>query len=165
MGGSLMEYLEIFDENGTRKGRVIPWGTEPGPGEFLMEVHVWIRDEKRRYLVYQKPAPEPDAGPGPWVATVGYVLSGESSLLAAIREAVKKLGIKLTSMQLNRLERIKREGCIEDIWLAEVQKSALGKLKTGAEVAKIRWATKTQLEKMIGQGEFTQYSYFSKLPK
>ena len=158
-----MEMCDIVDEFGTRTGRTVARGTRLAPDEYLLVVHVWIRDEAGRYLIQQRSL-ELDTEPGVWATTAGHVLADEDSLAAAIRETNEELGIQLSSPQLRRLDRLTREHAVQDVYLAAVSRDALGAPVAGPEVADWKWATKAELEQWASRGEFFPYSYLGRLP-
>ncbi len=159
-----MELCDILDESGARTGRAVTRGTKLAPGEFILVVHVWIRDETGRYLVQQR-AWHLEADPGIWATTAGHVQSGEESLAGAIREASEEVGLQLAPAQLRHLDRIKIKNRIEDLWLAEVSRAAISAPTPGPEVADYKWVTKVELENLARQGEFFAYRYLSNLPE
>ncbi len=158
-----MEMCDVVDELGARTGRTVARGTRLAPGEFYLVVHVWIRDEAGKYLIQQR-APDLSLDPGIWATTVGYVQAGEDSLAGAIREVNEELGLWLMPAQLRRLERLKTENRIEDLWLADVSPHLREAPRMGSEVSNWKWVSKAEIEEMIGRGDFYAYSYFSSLP-
>jgi 8-oxo-dGTP diphosphatase len=159
-----MEICDVLDEAGNRTGRTVMRGTKLAPGEYYSVVHVWIRNEAGEYLVQQR-APQLDSDPGIWATTVGYVLADEASIYGAMREVREELGIQLSPEQLTRVARHKMDNRIEDVWLAGVTLAAIGVPAAGPEVSNWKWASKTELEKMVGRGDFFAYSYFGTLLK
>ena len=158
-----MEWCDVVDAQGAPTGRTVARGTALGPGEYYRVVHVWIRDETGDYLVQQRAHDRP-TDPGVWAVTAGYVQAGEDSLSAALRETREELGLPLLPGQLQRLHQHALDDRVEDIWLATVTRAALGPPQPGPEVADCKWASKAELSKLIGRGEFFRYSYFAILP-
>jgi 8-oxo-dGTP diphosphatase len=159
-----MELCDILDEFGTRTGRAVTRGTKLAPGEFILVVHVWIRDETGRYLIQQR-ALNLEVEPGIWATTAGHVQSGEDSLAGAIRETSEELGLQLAPAHFRRLDRLKIKNRIEDLWLAEVSHASLGAPTLGLEVADWKWVSKAELEQLASQGDFFAYSYLGDLPE
>ena len=154
-----METCDIVDELGNRKGRVVTRGTDLAPGEFYPVVHVWIRDELNNYLIQQR-AFHLASGPGLWAVTVGYIVAGEDSISAAIREVEEELGIHLLSSHLKQIDRHTLENRVEHIWLADISRNAIGTPIVGSEVAAWKWVCKIELEQMVSRNDFFRYSYF-----
>jgi 8-oxo-dGTP pyrophosphatase MutT (NUDIX family) len=159
-----MELCDIVDEFGTRTGRAVARGTKLALGEFILVVHVWIRDETGRYLIQQRALHLRD-DPGIWATTAGHVQSGEDSLAGAIREASEEMGLQLAPAQFRRLDRLKIKNRIEDLWLVEVSRTSIGAPTLGPEVADCKWVSKAELEQLASQGDFFAYSYLGDLPE
>jgi 8-oxo-dGTP pyrophosphatase MutT (NUDIX family) len=159
-----MDLCPILDAAGTATGRTVTRGTPLGWGEYHLVVHVWVRNELGEYLIQQR-AHDLASDPGAWATTAGYVLAGEESLAAALRETREELGLALPAGKLRRLERLTTDDRLEDLWLAEVDGQALGVPAAGPEVAGWKWVSKRGLRRLIGQGGFFAYSYFERLPE
>jgi 8-oxo-dGTP pyrophosphatase MutT (NUDIX family) len=159
-----VELCDVVDASGARTGRAVVRGTRLGSGEFHLVVHVWIRNEIGEYLIQQR-ALHLESGPGVWATTVGYVLTGEDSLPAAIRETREELGIELQPAQLTRFDRHTLETRVEDVWMAFVSKQAAGAPVPGPEVAGWKWVSPAELAQLKDLGKFFAYSYFDNLPK
>jgi 8-oxo-dGTP pyrophosphatase MutT (NUDIX family) len=157
------EMCDVYDRSGARTSRTVSRGTPLLGDEYYLVVQVWIRDVAGDYLVQQR-APHLASGPGMWATTAGYVLSGEDSLSGAIREVREELGIQLTPAQLWRFDQVAMDGMLQDIWMADVSKDAIGAPVLGPEVADFRWAAKAELVHMIGRGDFYAYSYLNSMP-
>jgi 8-oxo-dGTP diphosphatase len=157
-----MEACDIVDELGNRTGRIVTRGTDLAAGEYYPVVHVWIRDELNHYLIQQR-AFHLASGPGIWAATVGYVLAGEDSISAAIREVDEELGIHLLPSHLKQIGRHAMENRVEDIWLANILRSSIGTPILGPEVADWKWVSKVELEQMVSRDDFYRYSYFDNI--
>ena len=157
-----MEICDIVDEFGNRTGRVARRGTELAAGEFYPVVRVWIRDERGNYLVQQR-AFHLASGPGIWATTVGYVLAGEESIAAAIREVKEELGVQILPAHLKRIDRHAMENRVEDIWLADVLSSSIGTPTLGTEVDDCKWVSTVELQQLVSQNDFFRYSYFDHL--
>ena len=67
-----MERLDLYTAAGQRTGRTIPRGAPLAPDDYLLVVHVWIRDEAGHYLIQQRALDRADA-PGVWAVTAGHV--------------------------------------------------------------------------------------------
>jgi len=156
-----MELCDVVDQFGNRTGRVVERGTKLSSDEFYLAVHVWIRDERRNYLI-QRRAFHLSSGPGVWSTTVGYVISGEDSIDGAIREVKEELGIQLLATCLNRIERHVLDNRVEDIWMADVHRNTIGAPTPGDEVADHKWVSRDELEQLVNKGDFFRYSYHGK---
>jgi 8-oxo-dGTP diphosphatase len=159
-----MDVCDVYDSAGARTGRSTVRGIELAHGEYYLVVQVWIRNEAGEYLVQQRAA-HLESGPGMWATTAGYVLSGEDSLAGAIREVSEELGVQLAPGCFSKFDCLYMDGLMQDIWLADVSKSAIGQLSLGSEVDDWAWASMAELERMVSRGEFFAYSYLGSLPR
>jgi 8-oxo-dGTP pyrophosphatase MutT (NUDIX family) len=159
-----VETCDVVDRFGNRTGRIVTRGSELGPGEYYLVVHAWIRDQNHSHLI-QRRAPHLVSDPGIWATTVGYALAGEESIAGAIREVREELGIRLSPVQLRRLDRHTMNDRLEDIWLAEVLRDQIGNPVLGSEVAEWKWVSRADLETMANQGHFFRYSYLGDILK
>ena len=156
-----MEICDVVDGLGMQTGKVVERGTHLEPDEFYLVVHIWIRDEENNYLIQQRGLHLASA-PGVWATTVGYVISGETSLDAAIREVHEELGLKLMPTHLQRVDRHVLDNRVEDIWVAEISRKSMETFEPGYEVADCKWVPRMQLEDLVEHGEFFRYSYHGK---
>jgi len=153
-----MELCDVVNQFGNRTGRIVERGTKLGPDEFYLVVHVWIRDNSHNYLIQQRGL-HLESVPGVWATTVGYVVSGEESIDAAIREVEEELQIRLSHEYLKRLDRHVLDNRMEDVWIAEAPREALGTPVPGEEVADYKWVSREKLEELVNNGEVFRYSY------
>ncbi len=105
------------------------------------------------------------SGPGVWATTVGYVVAGEDSRSAAMREAQEELGVQVSPAHLRRWNRVRTGNLWQDIWLIDVQRQSIGAPTLRVDVADWTWASKYALRQMINRGDFFAYSYFDQLPE
>ena len=157
------EHPEIYTAAGQPTGRTILRGTPLAPADYLLVVHVWIRDETGHYLIQQRALDRP-ANPGVWAVTAGHVQAGEDSLTAAQRETHEELGLTLPPAALRSWQRLRHAHRLEDLWLATVTRAGLDAPALGPEVSAYQWATKPTLARLIAAGGFFPYSYFDQLP-
>ena len=156
-----MELCDIVDKHGNPTGRIVERGTKLGPDEFYLVVQVWIRDEKNSYLIQQRGL-HLQSGPGVWATTAGYVMAGEESMDAAIREVEEELGLQLSPSHLKRIDRHVLDNRVEDAWMAEVIRNTIGIPVPGEEIADCKWLSREELEEWVNRGQFFRYSYHGK---
>ena len=153
-----MELCDVVDQFGNRTGRIVERGTKLEPDEFYLVVQVWIRDEKNNYLIQQRGL-QLKSGPGVWATTAGYVIAGEESVDAAIREVEEELGLQLSSSHLKRIDRHVLDNRVEDVWMADVIRDKIGTPTPGEEIADYKWLSRDELEEWVKLGQFFRYSY------
>lgn len=159
-----MELWDVLDVNGEKTGETVVRGQSLKPGQFHLVVHIWIRNERGDYLI-QKRADHLEWLPGIWATTGGSVISGEGSLLGAIRETREELGLDLSPSNMTRLARLKKTDSFVDIWLVRVQTDELGPHAFGSEVSETKWRSRPDILRMIAAGEFYDYTYIDLLPE
>lgn len=89
-----MEYLDIYDENRQKTGKIRCRGEHREPGEFGLVVCVWVYDG-RGHLLLTRRAPEKSFA-GTWENSGGAAQAGEDSLTAIHRELWEETGIEAT---------------------------------------------------------------------
>ena len=94
-----MEILDILD----KKGNII--GSKERKeiykdGDIHRTVHIWIINDNNELLV-QKRSPKKDTFPNLWaISTAGHVISGETSIFAALRELKEELNLNVKEEEL-----------------------------------------------------------------
>ncbi len=153
-----MEYLDIYDENAQKTGRVIMRGTPVRQGEYSMSVHLYIYNSKGEFLM-QKRAKTKRSLPGIWSVTCGAVSAGENSLEAGVREAREELGVILTPESLESVGRIKRRRSFIDIYFVKNEFSLNRCVLQEEEVEDVRVCCAKELLAIIGSSERVNSSY------
>ena len=151
-----MEKWDILDENGVYTGSTIKRDEKLNKGEYHLVVHIWIKDSNNRYLI-QKRADNIKLYPGMWATTKGSVLSGESSICAALRETREELGINIDKNLYGFVSRIKRKDDFVDIWLVNTDIDLNNLRLQKEEVSDAIYASKEEIKQMIRQGIFYNY--------
>ncbi|MBL4933621.1 NUDIX domain-containing protein [Clostridium sp. YIM B02565] len=161
-----VELLDALDENGEKTGRLVKRGDVMEKDEYHLLVHVWIKNSKGDYLI-SKRAPNKKY-PNMWETTVGAVVTGEESLVAALREVKEELGITLSPSKGKYLFRIKRDSPEHmdfiDVWLFNHEIDIRGVTCQPEEVCGVKWATDGEIKEAIEMGEFMNtFTYLDKL--
>ena len=153
-----MEYLDIYDENACRTGRVILRGTPVQPGEYSMSVHLYIYNKNGDFLL-QKRSKTKKSLPGIWSVTCGAVSSGENSLQAGLREAKEEVGLDLREDQLEMTARIKRRRSFVDIYFVSVDFKIEDCVLQAEEVDEVRLCRAQELLAIISSSERINSDY------
>jgi Isopentenyldiphosphate isomerase len=162
----IAERWDILDDNGHKTGRVVNRGEVMEKDEYHLLVHVWIRNSKGDYLI-SKRSPNKKY-PNMWETTVGAVVSGEESIVAALREVKEELGITLSPSNGKYLFRIKRDNLEHmdfiDVWLFNHEIDIRDVTCQPEEVCGAKWATEGEIKAAIEMGEFMDtFTYIDKL--
>lgn len=153
-----MEYLDLYDENAKKTGKVIVRGTPIRQGEYSMSVHLYIYNSNGDFLL-QKRSKSKKSLPGIWSVTCGAVSSGENSVQAGIRETKEEVGIELTEEMLQFVARIKRRRSFIDIYFVKVDFLPEDCVLQKEEVEEIRLCKGKELLGIIGSSERVNGSY------
>lgn len=137
------EFLDIYDENGCKTGRVIERGQPLGPGGFHLGAIVLVMNRQGE-LLCTKRSPEKRLYPGMWENTGGGALAGETSLSAAVRELWEETGISAKPEELSYLYRVKSiepDGCglINDVYALRRDMEAKDLRLQPGETVEARW--------------------------
>ena len=108
-----MEILDILDKNGNIIGSKERKEIYKD-GDIHRTVHIWIINDKNELLV-QKRSPKKETFANLWaISTAGHVISGETSIQAALRELKEELDLNVKEEELKYLFTIERHQDISD---------------------------------------------------
>ncbi len=153
-----MEYLDIYDENAKRTGRIIVRGTPVRLGEYSMSVHLYIYNRAGEFLV-QKRSKNKRSLPGIWSVTCGAVTAGENSVEAGVREAAEEVGLFLSPDELEMAGRVKKKRSFIDIYFAKKDFSTEKCVLQKEEVEEIRMCSARELLSIIQASERANSGY------
>ncbi len=160
-----MEKWDILSRSGKPTGRTV---SRKNPilrrGEYHLVVHIWTVDAEGNILIQRRSDQKP-LMPGEWAATGGAAIAGETSRGAACRELYEELSIKREKRDLEFVSRIVRRNSFVDVYITKIERDISGLTLQPDEVAEVKWATPSELAKMIEEADFHNYGelYFSKL--
>jgi len=105
----MREYLDIFDENNKPLNEKKERKIVHEKGLWHREISIWIINENNEVLI-QKRAATKKIAPNKWALCDGHIISGETIIEAAIREAEEEVGLKNL--------------CPADLYLFDIQKKS-----------------------------------------
>ena len=152
-----MEKWNLYDHQGILTEKIHVRGKPIPEGFYHLVIHVWLIDEKGRYLI-QKRSQSLNFQPGIWAATGGSAIVGESSLDAVIRETREELGINLSPSALNLITRFQRTTHFLDLWRAPITSDLQHYFKPTDEVDAISFKYPEEISEMIRNGSFYSYN-------
>ena len=155
-----MEYLDIYDENAQKTGRVILRGTPVKYGEYSMSVHLFIYNDRGEFLI-QKRSKNKRSLPGIWSVTCGAVQAGETSPEAGVREAREEVGLVLEQSQLEKICRIKRRRSFIEIYFVKAQYELSQLTLQKEEVDEVRSCSGKEMLEIISSSEHANFSYIN----
>ena len=157
-----MEVWDLYDENKNITGKYCVRGNEIPNNYYHLVVHVWIKNNKGKYLISQRSENRPTF-PLMWECVGGSVLKGESSLQGAIREIKEEVGIdfkksegKLVYSKVRKIVYGKKFNDIMDVWLFEYNGEVKLKNATSDEVRDIKWMKKEEIKKLLENNKLVQ---------
>ena len=152
-----MEKWNLYNQQGILTEKIHIRGEPIPEGLYHLVIHVWLIDEKGRYLI-QKRSQSLTFQPGIWAATGGSAILGESSLDAVIRETREELGINLTPNNLKLITRFRRTTHFLDLWHTSISADLQQFFKATSEVDAIDFKYPEEISEMIFNGSFYSYS-------
>ena len=157
------EPFDIYDADRKLTSRTGRRGEPPlPPGDYFLVVHVWIMNSQGKYLITQR-ASEKKHFPRLWEAPGGGVLTGESSLAAALREAEEETGIILRPGTGVFFKTWHRPGSFADIWLFRQDISLDHLVLRPGETMDARLAGPDEILAMAQAGEFFPNAYMEEM--
>jgi isopentenyldiphosphate isomerase len=154
-----MELWNVYDQYRHITDRIHERGVEMKDGDYHIVVHVWIMNDKGEFLI-QKRQPWKKGWSNMWdCSAAGSAILGDSSEMAAVREAKEELGIDLDIDHGERLFTVKFSCGFDDVWLVRQNVAIEDLILQEEEVAEAKWANPDQIREMIAAGEFIPYAY------
>jgi len=157
----MLELWDLLDVNRNHTGQTHVRGLPIPNGKYHLCVHIFIVNSKGQILMSKR---HPDKPLGNlWECTGGSVVSGEDSLMGAIREVKEELGIELNPEEGKLIYQETFQVTHNDIWLfyADVEIGDL--VFQEEEVVDAKWVTKEEYEEMMEAKELVpkMYDYFN----
>lgn len=148
-----MEILDLYNDNGEKSQETIVRGEKIPKGKNIMLSVIFIRNSEGKYLI-QKTSKEKG---NYYSSTGGHVIHGENGFETIKRELEEELGITNVSDQIEYIKAFKypTKNCIFNVYLLEVEKLDLSKLKLQKEeVEEVKFLTCKEIENIIQKEEF-----------
>ena len=121
-------------------------------GEYRLSSFIWVINDNGEILLQQRLASARKM-PNMWGTTAGGVKSGESSLIAAIRELSEELGIIVTKEELEFIGSYKRVDDYVEVWFCKKNIALKDLVLESSEVQDAKWFTIDEFERMIVEGK------------
>lgn len=152
-----MEYIDIYDANQRKTGRIRRRGESLIKGEYILVVHACIMNPEGKMLI-QKRSQSKNQYAGLWdLSAGGHARAGETSLEAVRREVWEELGLA-DSDGLIYLFTEPFHQVLDDIYYLKYEGS-LDQLKwQTSEIEEIGWASCREILMMIKEGTFVDYT-------
>ena len=106
--GVHMEFIDVLDERRNKVGIVRNRELVYKNGDWHKTVHIWLINSKNELLI-QKRAKDKQTFPNLWAISIaGHVISGETSIEAALREIKEEIDVDVNPNDLKHIFTIKR---------------------------------------------------------
>lgn len=103
-----MEFIDVLDERRNKVGIVRNRELVYKNGDWHKTVHIWLINSKNELLI-QKRAKDKQTFPNLWAISIaGHVISGETSIEAALREIKEEIDVDVNPNDLKLIFTIKR---------------------------------------------------------
>ncbi len=147
-----IEYCDLYDINHNPVGKTVVRGEDPGPNEYYLAVHIWIRNSAGDYLI-QKRSPQ-KSSPNIWAVTGGAVSSGMDGRQTCQQEVLEELGIHLPAEDFHYVALWTTPHVLLEIWHISAEIDLADVTLQLEEVTAVQWVNESTLKQMIADGTF-----------
>ena len=152
-----MEYIDLYDYQRQKNGRVIRRGDPIHEGEYYLVAQALVFDEENRLLIQQRSA-DKRGWPNLWDITAGGgVQSGETTQETAGRELAEEMGIEHSFLGTRPYVTANFEGGFTDVYMTRIPLKLAQLTLQKEEVQDARWATREEVLAMLADGRFVAY--------
>ncbi len=152
-----MEIFDLYDKDFNKLSKTMVRGTTNNHGEYHLVVHMWFRNKDGKYLIQQRNKLT-DRVPYQWSCTGGAAISGDTSLIAAVRETKEELGVEIDSQKFKLINRYFMDeidtSYITDVYLIEEDILIKDLILDKVEVKDVAYKTINEIREMILQKKF-----------
>lgn len=160
-----IELWDLYDRNRNLLNKDHIRGEKLSDGEYHLVVHVWIKNNKEKYLMSKRSSIK--KYPHLWECPGGSVLKGETTYIGGIREVKEEVGVDLSNIKGRFVTSIVRDECqdIVDVYEYIYDGEASLDLATTPEVEDIKWMEKEEIKKYFEEGKLlhTMEYFFTNL--
>ncbi len=157
------EFWDLYDRDRNLTGRRHRRGDKMKDGEYHLAVHVCIFNSKNQLLIQHR-QPYKSGWPNMWDLSVGgSALAGDSSAMAAEREVMEELGLKLDLSDIRPFFTMHFANGFDDYYLIEKDVDISELVLQEEEVKEVRWAGKEEVLQMQKEGTIIPYWFLDKL--
>ena len=151
------EKWDLYNRYREKTGQTMERGTEIPDGMFRLVVHVAIFNSKGQLLI-QRRQKDKSRWADLWDVSVGgHVIAGETSELAAERETLEELGLKISLLGKRPALTLTFGNGFDDMYTIEQEVDITKLVLQEDEVQEVRWATLEEVHAMIDEETFIPY--------
>lgn len=152
-----MELWDIYDMERNKTNRTMVRGEAFKKGDYHIVIHICLFNSNGEMLIQQR-QPFKKGWPNMWDITVGgSAVKGDTSQMAAERELMEELGIKINLENIRPNLTINFDNGFDDIYLIQKDIDIADLTLQYEEVQSAKWASKEEIFSMIDSGEFIEY--------
>lgn len=152
-----MELWDIYDINRQKTGQTAVRGEGLPEGGHHLVIHVCVFNSKGEMLIQQR-QPFKDGWPNLWdVSCGGSAVKGETSQMAAMREAKEEIGLDLSLDGIKPRFSISFDVGFDDWYIVKADPDITRLKLQYEEVQAVKWAGRKEILVMIEKGEFIPY--------
>ena len=152
-----MEWMDIYDEERQKTGRVMERADEPAPGDCRTVVHVCVFNAAGQLLIQRRSAKKVTY-PLRWdVTAAGAVDAGETPRQAAERELREEMGIAVDLSRVRPVMTVNFPNGFDDMFAVERELDPKELTLQTEEVCEAKWVTLAEAERMVRTKEFCPY--------
>lgn len=152
-----MEYIDVYDKDRKRLGKVYPRGKALLPGEYEITVQVIVFNSNHEMLIQKRQTSKK------WFADLwdcsaaGCVVAGENSAEAAQREVKEELGLDFDFTDVRPNMTMSFNTGFSDVYIVHADVPIEDIVIQEEEVQDARWATREEIMELLDQGKFVDY--------
>jgi len=161
--GADMELWDLLDRDRKPLNRTHVRGEKMEEGTYHLVVHVCLFNDKNQLLIQKRQAFK-KGWSGMWDISVGgSAISGDTSRMAAEREAKEELGIDIDlSNEIPRFT-INFDNGFDDYWMTEYKGSIEELTLQASEVEDAKWADIHEIKALVEKGDFVPYFFIDQI--
>lgn len=154
---SRMEWRDLYDKDRVKTGQQVKRGDPVPEHTYWMAVHVCIINSQNEMLIQHR-QPFKRGWPNYWDLSVGGgAIAGETSQLAAERETMEELGIRVNLSGIRPAFTANFSQGFDDVYVLEMDLDLNQLVLSESEVQEVRWASKEEIFRMIEEGSFIPF--------
>ena len=163
MNEKKVELWDVYTKDREKTGRFHQRGIEMEPGEYHLAVHVCILNSRNQLLIQQR-QPFKKGWSNMWDLSVGgSAVAGDTSAMAAEREILEELGLKVDLSHTRPLFTINFLDGFDDYYILRMDVELSELTLQEEEVQRVRWADKEEVLKMQEQGIMIPYWFLDRI--
>ena len=152
-----MERIDVYDSDMVPTGATAASPRVLKQGEYRLVIHLCLFDSSGRMLI-QRRQDSCARWPGLWDVSVrGCADAGETGRMAATREALEELGLRLDLSEIRPALTVSFPHGFDELFLVDAPPDTPELTLQAEEVAEVRWASEEEILQLREEGLFTPF--------